>query len=323
MKYKERNKNFSHISVVIQGPVSCYQGREQNGGITQKCIESIRKYLPGSIVILSTWKGQDCDGLDPDILLLNEDPGGNIVAYNKDGEAQYLNYNRQIISTLSGLKRVKTPYVVKIRSDNFLTNNSFVYEQQKYKKRIIDNIFFDERVVVNTSYFRLFADGHKVIMHPSDFFHYGLTTDVMKIWDLPLFDDIVFDDTNKGTIQHPWAPNISLHAEQVYCQRWLNILDSESPILTHRYDASNELIDYWFRFIASNFIVLEPEQIGLGLINRFVSKIKRPNEISFFDWLFIYKKYCDNTIYIPYFKYLFHVGIHRWVKMEIKKLIKR
>ena len=322
MKSNEMNNNFSHISVVIQGPVNSYKGRFQEENVTKRCIESIRHHLPGAIVILSTWEGQDCDGLNPDFLLLNKDPGANVVAYDEKGNAIYLNYNRQILSTLAGLKYVKTPYVVKIRSDNFLINNNFVFEYEKYKKRNSDDCIFDERVIISTSYFRLYADGHEVIMHPSDFFYYGLTIDVIKIWDIPLFDDIIFDDTNKGMVQHPWSPNVSLHAEQVYCQRWLNKVDNQSPILSHRYDVMPKSKDYWCRFIASNFIVLEPEKIGLGLISRFVSKIKRPNEISFFDWLFIYKKYCDNTIHVPCFKYFCYVGIHRWVKLKIKSILK-
>ncbi|WP_318441507.1 WavE lipopolysaccharide synthesis family protein [Photobacterium leiognathi] len=313
--------DFSYISVVIQGPVNSYQERKQEEGVTKKCIESIRRYLPGSKVILSTWEGQNCEGLEPDILLLNKDPGGNIVAYDEDGNSKKLNFNRQIVSTLEGLKIVKTPYVVKIRSDNFLTDNKFVFEQKKYSHRNSNDSVFDERIVINTSYFRLYADGQEVIMHPSDFFHYGRTVDVIKIWDIPLFDDLVYDLDKKGLYQDNWSPYKSLHAEQVYCERWLSQLDGNAPKLTDRYDNSYKNKKYWLRFIASNFIILEPEQIGLGLVKRFKKKIKRPNEFSYFDWLMLYKKYCDVNIKVPYAKFLLFVGIHRWIKIKIKRVI--
>lgn len=58
--------DFSDISVVVQGPVQSFQDREQEPGITQKCLESVRQHLPGSTLILSTWPGQELAGLDYD-----------------------------------------------------------------------------------------------------------------------------------------------------------------------------------------------------------------------------------------------------------------
>ena len=55
------------ISIVVQGAVD-----PKN---TPKCLTSIRKYLPGAEIILSTWEGTDCTGLDYDVLVLNKDPG--------------------------------------------------------------------------------------------------------------------------------------------------------------------------------------------------------------------------------------------------------
>ncbi|MGS0682197.1 WavE lipopolysaccharide synthesis family protein [Shewanella sp. 125m-7] len=312
--------DFKDISVVIQGPVQAYQGRSQESGITHKCIESIRKYLPGSTIILSTWEEQECQGLTPDILLLNKDPGATITSYNAKGEPGKLNFNRQIVSSAEGLKQVKTAYAVKIRSDNFLTSNDFVAALQTFPARSDASKLFTQRVVTNTSYFRRYADGQKIVMLPSDFFHFGLTEDLLKIWDIPLFPDLEFDPAQAGQPQYRGAPKISPHAEQVYCNAWLMKLDSSVPYLEHRHQTAPELLGYWERFIASNLVVLEPEQIGLGLIKRFIPKSKRPNEICHLDWLLLYKKYCDPSAAVSRFDVFKAIGWKRMFKLPFSYL---
>ncbi|TXJ44182.1 hypothetical protein EPJ70_08075 [Brachyspira aalborgi] len=53
------------ISVVVQGAI--------DKGYTPLCLKSIRKYLPESEIILSTWEGSDVENLDYDVLVLNKD----------------------------------------------------------------------------------------------------------------------------------------------------------------------------------------------------------------------------------------------------------
>ena len=50
------------ISVVVQGAVS----KEY----TTKCLKSIRRNLPGSQIVLSTWEDSDTSGLDYDKLIV-------------------------------------------------------------------------------------------------------------------------------------------------------------------------------------------------------------------------------------------------------------
>lgn len=307
--------DFKDISVVVQGPVSAYLGRAQELGITHKCLASIREYLPGATVILSTWEGQDCTGLEPDILLFNKDPGGTIAAYSADGQPGKLNFNRQLLSSAAGLKAVTTPYAVKLRSDNYLTANDFVALQQSFPKRNTKDVLFKERVVVNTSYFRRYADGQRVVMLPSDFFHFGRTEDLLSIWGIPLFEDFKFDPQKMGKAQYRGAPLTPPHAEQIYCNAWLMQLDKRVPYLKHRHDISAEMLEYWERFMASNFVVLEPKQIGLGLIGRFIPKKKRPNEMCHLDWLLLYKCYCDASYSASKLKLFKEIGWHRLVKL--------
>ncbi|ABL98317.1 WavE lipopolysaccharide synthesis family protein [Shewanella amazonensis] len=311
---------FSDITVVVQGPVQAYQGRDQQAGITQVCLDSIRTHLPGARIILSTWEGQNCTGLAPDLLLQHPDPGANVVAYNAQGEAQKLNFNRQIVSTCEGLKRVETPYAVKLRSDNYLTGHGFVTALEQFPARCDQDIRFTEPVVVNTSYFRRYAEGQRVIMHPSDFFHFGRTEDLLKIWDLPLFEDRPFDPAQAGKAQYHGAPLTCPHAEQIYCDLWLRRLDDGFLPLAHRHQFSANQGERWDRFMASNLRVLEPEQLGLGLIARFIPKAKRPNEMSHLDWLLLYRRYCDPTYPASAVKLFTSLGWRRLLKMPLSYL---
>lgn len=49
------------ISVVVQGPI--------DEELTILCLNSVRKYLPDSEIILSTWKNSNIKNLDYDILV--------------------------------------------------------------------------------------------------------------------------------------------------------------------------------------------------------------------------------------------------------------
>ncbi len=100
--------NNADISVVVQGPVQARDDRPMDEGITYRSLQSIRQYLPGAHIILSTWPDQNLQGLDYDELVICEDPGPNIYRYLADGTPGKLNNNRQIVSSREGLKRVKT-----------------------------------------------------------------------------------------------------------------------------------------------------------------------------------------------------------------------
>ena len=84
----------------------------------------IRKYLPKSKIILSTWDGSNVNGLDYDIVIFNKDPGGSLCSANDDKILN--NVNREIVSTLAGLKVCKTKYVFKIRSDLIIKSNKIL-----------------------------------------------------------------------------------------------------------------------------------------------------------------------------------------------------
>ncbi len=289
--------DFKDITVVVQGPVQTFHDREQEPGITRKCLESVRKHLPGSIIILSTWPDQNLEGLDYDELVISEDPGSNIRYFSLDGTPQRFNNNRQIVSSREGLKRVSTRYAVKLRSDNFLTGSQFVSLLQKFPLRSQQYKFFDERVVVSNVFTRKYAKGYPVAFHLSDFFYFGLTTDLKIIWDLTLYPDA---NDKEFKVQASHRNDFEIDCTQML---WLSALRKFDPEvkLNNLLDRKNDALSHSNKIYANNVIIASPEDLGLGLCQKFlgsarISRTKgRCAQWQHWEWKEIYRRHCDPT----------------------------
>lgn len=287
------------ITVVVQGPVQALPDRDQDEGITQLCLRSVRELLPGARIILSTWDQQDLDGLDYDELVINTDPGPNVIGYWKNGEPRKENYNRQIVSTVGGLRRVQSKYAMKLRADNFLTGDQFKALQTRFRKRGADCRFSRERVVVNNTFTRLFSKGLHVAFHNCDFFYFGLSEDVLDMWDLPLFEDYEFDPARQGLVQHHGAPFHNVDVCQELWLRYLNKHLAEPIELRHLHDFDAALSLISDQSFANNLVIGAPEDIGLGLPSKFGrgTRATRPSRlmayVSHQDWQRLYQRHCD------------------------------
>ena len=124
--YLQRNNmqiSFHTITVIIQGHI--YEG------LTQKVIDSVRLFLPQSYIILSTCDSKPLNEVQSyDLLIQSPDPGG--FAYPHHPSEKLNNINRQIVNTLTPLKKVNTPYVLKLRSDFVLSGNKFLEYFEQY-----------------------------------------------------------------------------------------------------------------------------------------------------------------------------------------------
>jgi len=288
----------SEITVVVQGPVQALRDRHQEDGATMQCLKSVRKYLPGSHIILSTWPDQDLNGLDYDELIICDDPGRNIVGYNPDGSPRYENTNRQIVTTAEGLRKVNTKYAIKLRSDNYLTGNSFKQLQSKWTKRCEELRFTEERVVIANTFSRRFYRGLRITYYICDFFYFGLTKDLKAIWDIPHFADIAYREDQKNCEQHPGSPWPILDVDQMLAKRFLKHSYKFNIGIEHKHDLRFNARNNSDRIFANNFVVATPEQINFGLptkfkVNRQAKKSTQITYLSHAEWERLYKKYCD------------------------------
>ena len=285
------------ITVVVQGPVHALHGRRQDEGITARCLRSVRELLPGARVVLSTWAKQNLEALDYDELVISEDPGPNHFGYSANGAPVAENTNRQIVSTVSGLRRVHTKYAMKLRADNYLTGTGFKDLQQSYPKRCAAFKFFRERVVVTNTFMRKYHHGRRVVFMLSDFFNFGLTEDVLDFWDGELFENFPFDGRRVGAKQHRGAPWPTIDVDQFLAQRFVNKHIQDAVQLRHFFDNRRDLVQKSNLLLANNFVVARAEEVGLGLPTKFTqgreAKLKtRVTVLSSEEWRLLYREHC-------------------------------
>lgn len=298
------NIDIKDISVVVQGPIS--------DELTPECLKSVRKYLPGATIILSTWEGSNVGGLDYDKLLLNKDPGCftyNTVNYN---------VNRQIVSTANGLRRVKTRYALKIRSDIELVGTNFLEYFGKFKNRCEDLKITKERVIINSLYC---ANVHKTGFpyHVSDWVFFGLTEDILNIWDIPLQSEEsgYFFETHKKPETDRVPGLLSQYVPEQHI--FSSFLRKNNVRLKFDYytDVSKENIYNTECSFANNLVILDYKDYGIKFLKYSPYAHDYSNQYTYCDWLLLYKKYCDDSFKIPFWVYVNNVDL-KYIK-KLKK----
>ena len=266
----------NEISVIIQGPVFGSSIDNFNNRYTLQALCSVRKSLPDAELILSTWKGSDINGLSFDILIENEDPGPIDLKTN----SLLKNINRQIVSTRNGIRSASKKYVLKLRSDTILESPDFLKYFDSFELRNNSWRIFQKRVL-NCTIVSQNPRKNPIPYNPSDWFHFGLKEDVKKIWDIPL----ILQVTDKYQDVHHYSP------EQYI---WVSCLRKFGNIkLDYAEDISEEAIDMTELTIVNNFVLLEPEQLGI----RSLKYDKDHTDIVHYthsEWLELYEQYFLN-----------------------------
>lgn len=166
------------ISVVLQGAIDNYY--------TPMAINSIRRYLSGAKIILSTWNEQKIESLDVDEIIINEDPGA--PSFEKVNGAKHCdNRNRLLVSTQGGIRNVSTMYTLKMRSDCILMGDGVVKNFDKYPRKTGEMNIFKKKLVVGEQCSITKLIFGKVerpyLFHISDWFCFGLTEDVKTFFE--------------------------------------------------------------------------------------------------------------------------------------------
>lgn len=278
--------NSSEISVVVQGAIS----KERN--LTQRCLLSIRKYLPKSEIILSTWKNSDVTGLSCDKCIFSEDPGGVLLSEDKNKKV-FSNINRQITSTKAGLRAVERKYAIKFRTDMLFTSNNFLRYFEHYPKKSQHLDLLSSRVIVS-SYFT--PNPNRMIAKPfcvSDWFTFGLTQDVQNIWDIPLAPE---PETSLWFRSNPYptgAPErdcARLRPEQYI---WLSFLRKHTDIpCEHQWDYGEHNRELHELSLANHVIILSPREIGIKFVKYGIGLGGWAAFYTHCEWQELYQKYC-------------------------------
>lgn len=249
------------VSVVVQGPATAK---------LPTVVQSVRNWLPGAELIVSTWVGAAVDDLDVDHLVLNEDPGS---APYCDGRGhptlKQFNTNRMLRSTAAGLARATRPFSLKIRNDTPLRSDavlSWLAEPDAPRDEAVR--IFRRRIVMPNIAVRPADAMPGYLFHPSDIVHAGCTSDLQDLWDGELIDE----QSNAGWFTarpRPVPDNMPYSWCRYYNEQvlWLRCLERHG--VDHGYEHagqySAELAIRSERYLLSNFICLEPWQLGIEL----------------------------------------------------------
>ncbi len=281
------------ISVVVQGAVD-YKN-------TPKCLASIRKWLPDSEIILSTWENSDVEGLDYDILVLNQDPMG---LYNRANNT-INNVNRQIISTFNGIKKSSKKYILKIRSDLQLKSSKFLIYFDKFPVRISDYSIFKNRIIVSTLFTKRYLDYSSKIpvpFHLSDWFQFGEREDIYRLWNIPLANqenDIAVNKNIEKCFYNCWINDRYTPEQFIFYNSINNSGKYKNKILfSNMLDLNSTVIGFSEQVIMNNFILKSPKSLDCMVLKEpYFSQIKKYDKFIKEQAKCIYTEHDFNKFY--------------------------
>lgn len=294
------------LSVVVQG--------KNIATHTKNCFDSLRKNFPYAEIIFSTYEDENVADLDFDILVTSADPKATLLCENT-----YNNINRILTTTKAGLEKVSRKYCLKIRSDLFFDNDkllsdiaaNFPYREKKF-------CVFENRVIFYALWTRKFeyvADKYRILtpFYLSDWLCFGLTNDIKLYFNhIPLTDEPHFSKFFKipqnnmhnceGMMSWQFPP------EQYFASSFFKHYFNDADMKSLQ-DFSINKMEISRRIFASNVIVCGYKECGVynqKEIYKFVSKninwlkgIWLSGVYRYADFLYDYKKYCDNNFKIP------------------------
>lgn len=285
------------ITVVVQGAI--------DKKLTSKCLKSIREHLPEAEIILSTWEGSNVEGLDYDILVLNQDPGGykhDFAIYNVPRSMN--NFNRQLVSTLNGIKKVNRKYILKLRADLILTNSNFLSFWNLYESSNSKYKLFNHRVLCSSIYSRenscQSGTGFPTPFHPSDFWFFGLAKDLTEYFVNSQLQTEA--EASFWSFKYPnRLPYTSMlwrfSPEQYFCVNWVKKYYPDLQFDDWS-DWNPQNIELSKNILYNNFVFLGYEESGIYSKKHFgAERIKSSIQglITYDLFQKRYKEYCDNT----------------------------
>ena len=121
-----------NLFIVFQGSVLT-EPAEEGDLATRECLIADRKVFPKAEIILSTWKGAPELSTFCDLQINSEDPGA-LNNSDKCRKAFINNINRQIRSSINGLRAANRLFALKFRTDSWV------------KSDVITNLFWNRPV---------------------------------------------------------------------------------------------------------------------------------------------------------------------------------
>lgn len=249
------------VSVVVQGPATAR---------LPEVVSTVRRFMPGAELIVSTWQGADVTDLDVDHLVLSKDPGSSPYYYGQRSPgARLLNTNRMITSTRAGLARATREYVVKMRNDTPLRSAALLeWCRDPGPAGLPELRIFSQRIVMPEVAVRPADAMRGFLFHPSDIVHIGKRTDVVDLWAMDPIDEETNATwfINRPRPQPDLVPDLQARFvnEQIL---WLEALRRHGIDVDYQHIGhyTPELRVRSERTLVANFELVESWQLGIDL----------------------------------------------------------
>lgn len=241
---------MSNLSVILQGAISPY---------TKNIIESFRNALPGCEIILSTWSFDNDLAELVDSYITNIDPGPLPIIY-KGEIIRVENVNRQIISTVEGLKKATKKFSIKWRTDFEVDPRKLSRFIESYLIKIesANLVGTDILIVSSINTANPFA-GIGLIGHISDWVYFGSTKYLRYLMPetippLKINTEIPVDRVHKKIF-----PFARFSVEQWMLRDGLNRKFNFYP----EFFSAPDLVKKYLQILGVGFIVVNPRNMGL------------------------------------------------------------
>lgn len=303
----------SRISVVIQGLT--HYVKDDRNCLFYQCIDSIKKYLPHAEIIVSTWKGQNCDESVVDKVLYNNEP----ESITSDRDINYKwNFNKMVVSSKNGINLSKREYILKFRADLSLMGTRFF--RVTHKDNIPENLkklrIFQNPVNISNIFTKtLFSPFDYFLYNLSDIVQFGKKEDILNLWNRDLIDE---KELKYSKIPQFFFNDFSYYGlkmcpEQALMIGWLNFHGHNIDLPYASYISRKGF--YLFELsLSTNFNTLNWEQTDIlyperflsnpVVLNRYVYQAEEINDLyKKYNFLTFNKRffYCLKIIYLDKF----------------------
>lgn len=244
----------SKISVVVRGLVVGADETDPKKRFTERCLSSVRHYLPEAELILSTWTDQNIAKLDYDKVITNEQPE-EIFMIHAGGEVRRITTNNQVITSRSGGQAATRPYILNMRSDIELSGIGFLKLFEQFNTTEHTG-FFQKKIVTLPTYNP--KHGARFLFNVCDWFYFGLTEDIRDLFDIPLMEKSKL----KGVFVDGYAPV----AENFGCEAyiWTRFLEKHGQTtVPHQTFYSKEALANSERSYAQNTIMAPASMLNV------------------------------------------------------------
>lgn len=286
-----------NISVIVQGPIAGRPADPHARRLTLRGIESVRRHLPGAEIVVSTWKGADVTDLPFDRVVESDDPGGmrcDDWPNTRSAFATPYNANRQIVSTREGVRAATRPYAMKLRSDMMLTGTGFLDYFGRYPARNAEWRILRERVVAPNWFSRDPRGASHLAFHPSDWFHFGRTEDLMDLWDSPLTDAEMPLWFKSRPMPPEYGETHLYYRYTVEQYTWLAFLRKHGEVpFEHKLDANPRAVALSELALVNNLVIADIGDLGLRFLKYKSSLVSWGTLYTHGEWQRLYRQYCD------------------------------